>query len=585
LLIKDGIMTVKQFLKNNIALFLFFFSFVIVLAMTINANINLKKTMTLLEQSTHEFLLSAAHALSDYVTVEELDRYRTVEDIYTEDGEFTPEYRDLKERLAQFAEKYQVLYTYFWRPYGDGELQYIVDNDYSEDICTPETIFPLEEVGMELVVKGVPITTDLEEYTISWDGLISGLAPMFDKDGNLYCAAGVDVSDERIISQRDITQQRYILQVIAIVATILTTGAMFLLYRQRNKQLNVFNANLQQMVEEETKKVLSLHETFGRYLSDDIVKDLLNSPDGLSLGGKKQHITILFTDLRGFTSISEQMGEEDVVTLLNHYFGVMVDLIHKYRGTLIEFLGDGILAIFGAPVTYESHTENAVTCAIEMQIAMDEVNQWNHGNRYPTLEMGVGINSGETIVGNIGSPKSMKYNVIGSTVNLASRVETFSTGGQILLSENSYNAVKEKVHVRHVMRAAPKGVKETVRIYDIDAIGEPHFLRLKKSENPLTRLPAPAPVACCKINDKQVKTKQLIYYMLSLSPAKAVVIPRKGEESLETFENIKVINSAGDEVFAKVTNKSDKGVVLLSFTSNAEDFIKRLTQNRQKEKS
>jgi class 3 adenylate cyclase len=572
----ERIMTIKQFFKNNIALFLFLLSFLIVLAMTINANHNLQKTVKLMELSTHEFLLAAAHALSDYVTVEELDRYHTREDAFTEDGDFAPEYRDLKERLVQFAEDYQVLYAYFWRPYGDTEIQYIVDNDYSEEMCTPETFFTNEESGMELVVQEIPITTDLEEYTISWDGLISGLVPMFDADGKLYAAAGVDISDERIISQRNITQQRYLLQIISIFATILTTGAMSLLYRQRNRQLNVFNTNLRQMVDEETKKVLALHETLGRYLSDDIVKDLLDSPDGLSLGGKKQHITVMFTDLRGFTAISERLAEEDAVAMLNHYFGVMVDVIHKYHGTLIELLGDGILAIFGAPVAYENHTENAVACALEMQLAMDDINEWNSENQYPVLEMGVGINAGETIVGNIGSPTSMKYNVIGSTVNLASRVETFSTGGQVLLTESGYKEVKAKLRIQQTLEASLKGVKTPITIYQVTGIDAPYFLQLKKNDAPLTKLPSPAHVFCYRINDKQVESKHLLYYMLSVSASKAVIIARKGEESLDVFEDIKVVNAKGDAVFAKITGKSDKGVILLSFTTDAADFIKHL---------
>jgi class 3 adenylate cyclase len=544
--------------------------------MTISANYNLKKTVKLMELSTHEFLLAAAHGLSEYVSIEELDRYHTGEDVFTWDGDFVPEYRDLKERLVQFAEDYQVLYAYFWRPYGNGEIQYIVDNDYSEDMCTPETFFTNEESGMVLVVQEIPITTNLEEYTISWGGLISGLVPMFDADGKLYCAAGVDISDERILTQRNITQQRYILQIIAIFATILTTGTMSFLYRKRNQQLNVFNTNLRQMVDEETKKVLALHETFGRYLSDEIVKDLLNSPDGLSLGGKKQHITVMFTDLRGFTAISEQLAEEDAVAMLNHYFGVMVDVIHKYHGTLIEFLGDGILAIFGAPIAYENHTENAVACALEMQLAMDEINEWNHENQYPVLEMGVGINAGETIVGNIGSPKSMKYNVIGSTVNLASRVETFSTGGQVLLTESGYKEVKAKLQIQQTLEASLKGVKTPITIYQVTGIEAPYFLELKKDDVHLTKLPEPVRVSCYRINDKQVDAKHLLYYMLSISPSKAVIIARKGEEPLELFENIKVVNAAGDEVFAKITRKSDKGVILLSFTTDAADFIKHL---------
>jgi adenylate cyclase len=117
-----------------------------------------------------------------------------------------------------------------------------------------------------------------------------------------------------------------------------------------------------------------LQETFGRYLSDEIVHTLLESPDGLALGGKKRFITVLMTDLRGFTLISEQMDVEAVVCMLNHYFSEMVDIIHKHNGTVIEFIGDAVLAIFGAPVEDENHADEAVACAVEMQLIMESVN-------------------------------------------------------------------------------------------------------------------------------------------------------------------------------------------------------------------
>jgi class 3 adenylate cyclase len=566
----------RQKLKSNIALLLFILSSFIVLALSINANVNLRHTVRLMEQSTQEFLLAAAHALSAHVSVEELDPYHGPGDIYTPAGEFVPEYRALKEKLAKFADKYQVLYAYFWRPYQDDRIQYIVDNDYSEDICTPETFFPLEDISKELIEKKIAVVTRFDEYTMTWDGLISALIPVLDSDGNIYAAAGVDISDERILSQRDATVRRYILQVIAITATILASGAMFLLYRQKIQQLNVFNTNLQQMVEDETKKVLALNETFGRYLSDEIVKDLLDTPDGLSLGGKKQNISVLFSDIRGFTSMSEQMGVEDAVTMLNHYFSVMVDVIHKYRGTVIEFLGDGILAIFGAPVAYGNHPDSVAACALEMQIAMDEINDWNIKNGYPLMETGIGINSGETIVGNIGSPKSMKYNVIGNNVNMASRIESFSTGGQILISGNTKALIKSELRISQELEILPKGLKEPITVYQIEGIGSPYFLEMKNNEIPLARLADPAPVICHRIDDKRVEIIKLHYYVLSVSIAKAVVIPEKGEESLNVFENVKVINSAGDEVFAKIIRKSDEGVTVMRFTSNAGNFIAHL---------
>jgi adenylate cyclase len=266
------------------------------------------------------------------------------------------------------------------------------------------------------------------------------------------------------------------------------------------------------------------------------------------------------------------LAEEDVVIVLNHYFSVMLEIIHKYRGTMLEFLGDGILAIFGAPVHYDDHVDSAIACALEMQITMEAVNEWNIRNGYPRMEMGVGINSGETIVGNIGAPHSMKYNVIGNTVNLASRIETFSTGGQVLISENSFQAARTKLHLGQTLQVSPKGVKTPVTVYQITGIDAPYFLELEDEDAALTELPEPAALVCYRVKDKQVDAKPLQHYMLSVSATKAVIIARRDEESLEVFENIKMLNSTGAEAFAKVVKKTDKGVILVSFTTSANDF-------------
>ncbi|MDR0400726.1 MAG: adenylate/guanylate cyclase domain-containing protein [Treponema sp.] len=569
-------MKARQFLKDNFALLLFVLSSFIALFLSVNANINLGRTVRLMELSIQEFLLAGAHALSSAVAVEELELYRSEGDIYTPEGDFVPAYGELKERLVDFSERYGVLYAYFWRPYGNDRIQYIVDNDYSEDMCTPATQFPLEDLSRAIIANKTSSVTRFDEYTMTWDGLLSALVPMFDAGGNLAAVAGVDISDERILSQRDAARRRYVLQVIAVTAAILSSGIMFALYRQKIQLLNRFNANLQMLVEEETKKVLALNETFGRYLSDDIIKDLMDTPGGLSLGGRKQDISILFSDIRGFTGISEQMAVEDAVAVLNHYFSVMVEVIHKYRGTVIEFLGDGILSIFGAPVAYENHPDSAVACALDMQIAMDEVNEWNIKNRYPPMEIGVGINSGESIVGNIGSPKSMRYNVIGSNVNLASRIESFSTGGQILISANTLALVKAELRVGQSMETTPKGLREPVTMYQVDGIGAPYFLELRGSEAPLARLPSPAAVLCYRIDDKRVEKVEFHYYLLSVSLARAVIIPEKGEKVLDVFENIKVVNAAGDEVSAKIIRKSGDGVMIARFTSGAGNFIANL---------
>jgi class 3 adenylate cyclase len=261
-----------------------------------------------------------------------------------------------------------------------------------------------------------------------------------------------------------------------------------LLVEAQRRELQNFNDNLQELVEEKTQKVLELYDTAGRYLSDGILKHILKSPDAVALGGKKRFITILMSDIRGFTLLSENMRVEDVVTVLNNYYGIMVDVIHKYDGTIIEFIGDAILAVFGAPFDNEKHADNAVACAIEMQMAMGKVNNWNIEHDFPTIEMGIGVNTGETIVGNIGSRRIMKYNVIGSHVNLTSRIESFTTGGQVLISEYTFKHVKAQLSTARVINVHPKGIPTSISVYHIDGIAAPFNLSIKETTDELHAL-------------------------------------------------------------------------------------------------
>ncbi|MHC6201582.1 adenylate/guanylate cyclase domain-containing protein [Breznakiellaceae bacterium SP9] len=558
----------KDFIKNHAVLVLFFLSSFAVLVISSYASVTMSKTVSMMQESLQNHLLTSAMACAQMVSAEELERYYTVADTQV------PEYAALREKLIDFAKRFNVLYAYYWRDNGDERLQYIVDNDMDPDTQVgPASFYPLEAFAYA-ALTGKPTATDFEQYTPTWDGLLSAWAPVYDSAGVIRAIAGVDMSDEAILFQRDATVNRQRIQIVSLVLSIGCSVIMFLLYRQKIKLLSVFNANLQQMVEEETQKTLTLHETFGRYLSDEIVKDLLESPQGLALGGKKQIITIMMADLRGFTSVSEQMQVEDAVTMLNNYFSRMVEVIHKYNGTVIEYLGDGILAIFGAPVSYQNYTDSAVACAMEMQLAMEEVNSWNAAHSFPQLEMGIGINSGETIVGNIGSPKVMKYNVIGSNVNLASRIESYSTGGQVLISESSYRQVHAELGIVQTIDIAPKGVEKVVKVYQVNSIGEPFRLALKHSSIPLRMLTRPISVSCFCIEGKHVNDNALKYYIVSISAKQAIVIARKGEPVLAVFDNVKLIDAKGSAVFAKVIRKNDKNLILLQFTTDAKTFVK-----------
>ena len=196
-------------------------------------------------------------------------------------------------------------------------------------------------------------------------------------------------------------------------------------------------AALQRLSSEVERRNQFIREAFGRYLTDEVVSNVLESPTGLELKGEKRTVTMMMADLRGFTSLSERLAPERVVTLLNRYLSAMVPIIKSYQGTIDDIIGDAIFVLFGAPTWQEDDAQRAVACAVAMQLAIDSVNEENRREDLPEVEMGIGIHTGPVVVGNVGSPERMKYGVVGSHVNLTSRIQSYTTGGQILISDTT----------------------------------------------------------------------------------------------------------------------------------------------------
>ena len=227
-----------------------------------------------------------------------------------------------------------------------------------------------------------------------------------------------------------------------------------------------------------------IRQTFGSYLSDEIVDAILEK-GGLKIGGEKRRATILMADLRGFTSLSERLPAEDVVAMLNIYLETMTEIIQKYQGTIDEFIGDAILVIFGAPILRPDDHLRAVACAVEMQLAMTSVNERNRRAGYPEVALGIGINTGEVVMGNIGSQKRIKYAVVGRAVNLTARIESYTVGGQIFISESTLDACGDILRIDRAMKVMPKGVKKPLTIHEVGGIGGDFqlFLPPKKEIN------------------------------------------------------------------------------------------------------
>ena len=263
-------------------------------------------------------------------------------------------------------------------------------------------------------------------------------------------------------------------------------------------------ATLFKVSEERLRLVNFVRDMFGRYLSKKVVDNILESPEGHKIGGRRKTVTILMSDIRGFTSLSETMDPEVMVQLLNRYLGRMSKIILKYDGIIDEIMGDSILAVFGVPEKQETDPARAVACAIAMQNALDDLNGELTHEGHPLLEMGIGINTGSVVVGNIGSEVRMKYAVVGSAVNTAARIESNTVGGQILLGESTYDLIKETVTCDAPQAFMMKGIKRPLVAYAVKRIGPPFNLELKLRETPEAGVNMNLPFRCWKVEHKKI---------------------------------------------------------------------------------
>jgi class 3 adenylate cyclase/CheY-like chemotaxis protein len=298
-----------------------------------------------------------------------------------------------------------------------------------------------------------------------------------------------------------------------------------------------------------------IRQVFGRYMSDEVVQQILESDDGMSMGGAKQEITIMMTDIRGFSMLSQELDAVDCVAMLNNYFGVMTPLIQKYDGVINEFLGDAILAIFGAPVAVERHAQQALACAIEMQKGMAEVNARNREMGMPEIEMGIALNTGEVVVGNIGSESRSKYGVVGHHVNLTARIESFTVGNQVMVSEYTIASIGVDVQIAQSLEVEAKGIREPVKIFEVTGIGAPYNLSLDVAQREMKPLAESLGITFNTLSGKAVADDSFEGQILEVTDSEAHLAT--GAE-LEQLTNLRFTipdfpQSEIEQLFAKVT--------------------------------
>jgi adenylate cyclase len=265
---------------------------------------------------------------------------------------------------------------------------------------------------------------------------------------SLFIIAAFVIGNTLIFSQFNIW-----LNVIYPVLTMMTIYLGITIYRY--------------VTEEREKK--KIRGAFQYYLTASVINEMLKDPTKLKLGGDKKDLSVLFSDIRGFTTISEKMTPEELVHLLNEYLTAMTNVVFHHDGLLDKYMGDAIMAVFGAPLDQPDHALRACRTALDMMGELKKLQiKWSEEGR-PVLDIGIGINTGDMVVGNMGSEMRFDYTVMGDSVNLGSRLEGINKeyGTNIIISEYTYDAVKDNLFCRELDAVKVKGKKLPVRIYEL----------------------------------------------------------------------------------------------------------------------
>jgi class 3 adenylate cyclase len=239
------------------------------------------------------------------------------------------------------------------------------------------------------------------------------------------------------------------------------------LTEDRSDEIGQLKRRFNQMIRGLKKRDL-IEQTFGRYVDKKIAQELMSKPEALNLGGEKHVVTILAADLRGFTPLAEKLEPEQVIKLLNRHFARMIPVIETYDGIIVDFYGDSILVFFnGMESDVRAGVASAVNCAFEMQRKVVAATEENVREGLPRLAMGIGIHTGEVIVGNIGTETRAKYGIVGSAVNETDRIQSCAQGGSVIVSENTVAFLPDSVEVGPKCQACLKGLDGTRDLYEL----------------------------------------------------------------------------------------------------------------------
>lgn len=372
------------------------------------------------------------------------------------------------------------------------EIQIIVDGYPSES----DKSFPfgkIQQVDPE-IVKNLqrPFVTRKLQRT-KWGNYYTGSAPIVDENGNYIATLIVEV-DAKVISNQFLQTLSYLVAagMLSILIALILAGILSHLVSHSLEVIEEgvlkieqgdYSAQIELDSHDEFEHlsnsinhmVKGLNERdrlkmgFSRYVSEYVLNQVLSS-DRHFMQGERKTITVLFSDIRNFTSLSENLSAEEVVAFLNDYFNVMIDVIFRHKGTLDKFMGDGMMVIFGAPLDDENQESNAVAAAIDMQNALFGINEKLASRNVDPLQVGIGVHTGLAVVGNIGSEKRMEYTAIGDTVNIASRLEqqTKNFDENIIISDATAQKLSKEVSVVDHGKVSLKGKEVQIGIFGVN---------------------------------------------------------------------------------------------------------------------
>jgi class 3 adenylate cyclase len=343
---------------------------------------------------------------------------------------------------------------------------------------------------------GLP-TIEPKPYTDKWGTWLSGYAPVTDAQGKLVAMVGVDASVETVEGVRrrlvlagtaatalsillSATLGILVARGVARPIRALTAGVNAVKTGDFHAQVNIRSGDeIEGLGEAFNNMVRGLREreqlkgVLVRHLSYQVAQKVMEDPDAVDLGGERVQASIFFADLRNFTGLSHDMPAHRAVAILNQYFAVVVEVILAHDGTLDKFLGDGVMAVFGAPVPQPDHAQRAIRCALAVQEAVAELNRKRAETGELQLSLGIGISSGDAIAGQIGTAERLEYTVIGREVNRASRIQGVAGPGEVIISEESLQLVRDRAEVADAGRVELKGFPQPVQVYRVLALKEP----------------------------------------------------------------------------------------------------------------